>query len=244
MSALYGGARCRRGACVVVFAGTLRLGTCAARPAVGAAAPYTVGRGGLIMKDRAAADRQYRRHRASRREHRPAAGAARSPGSGCSAQRTRPRPRVSKSLALMSGLTSLRRFIGADLVHAHGLKAGWLGIPIAWMFRVPLVDVAQRCAGRWTAPAAVRQTQRAVAADLTLGPAAISSLKAVRLGARNARLSPIAAPVLPAARSAATSSDGLSVLALRTRWYSRSAGWPPEEPGHGARHSRGCTRQA
>ena len=35
-------------------------------------------------EDRAAVDRQYRRHRASRGEHRPKAGAARSPGTGVS----------------------------------------------------------------------------------------------------------------------------------------------------------------
>ena len=110
-------------------------------------------------------------------------------------------------------LTSLRRFIGADLVHAHGLKAGWLGLPIAWMFRTPGRDVAQRGAGRWTRAGSGAQTLRAVAmgADLTLGASRDLVAQATRLGARNARLSPIAAPALPAARSAATISDVLSV---------------------------------
>jgi glycosyltransferase involved in cell wall biosynthesis len=51
-------------------------------------------------------------------------------------------------------------------------------------------------------PAAVRQMQRAVAmgADLTLGASSDLVAQAVRLGARNARLSPIAAPALPPAR--------------------------------------------
>jgi glycosyltransferase involved in cell wall biosynthesis len=100
-------------------------------------------------------------------------------------------------------LTSQRRFIGADLVHAHGLKAGWLGIPIAWMFRVPLVVTWHNAVlGDGLAPAAVRQMQRAVAmgADLTLGASRDLVAAARRLGAKHARLSPIAAPALPAAR--------------------------------------------
>ena len=99
-------------------------------------------------------------------------------------------------------LTSLRRFTGADLVHAHGLKAGWLGLPIAWMFKVPLVVTWHNAVlGEGLAPAAVRQTLRAVAlgADLTLAASRDLLAQAVRFGAR-ARLSPIAAPVLPPAR--------------------------------------------
>ena len=132
-------------------------------------------------------------------------------------------------------------------VHAHGLKAGWLGLPIAWMFRVPLVVTWHNAVlGDGLAPAAVRQTLRAVAlgADLTLGASRDLVAQAVRFGARNARLSPIAAPVLPPARISRDEQRRLSVLTLTTRSYSRSAGWPPEEPGHGARHSRGGTRQA
>jgi glycosyltransferase involved in cell wall biosynthesis len=100
-------------------------------------------------------------------------------------------------------LASMRRFIGADLVHAHGLKAGWLGLPIAWMFRVPLVVTWHNAVlGDGLVPAAVRQTLRAVAtgADLTLGASRDLVAEATRLGARNARLSPIAAPALPAAK--------------------------------------------
>jgi glycosyltransferase involved in cell wall biosynthesis len=99
-------------------------------------------------------------------------------------------------------LNSPRRFIGADLVHAHGLKAGWLGLPIAWMYRVPLVVTWHNAVlGDGLAPSAARQMQRAVAmgADLTLGASRDLVALARRLGARNARLSPIAAPVVPPA---------------------------------------------
>jgi glycosyltransferase involved in cell wall biosynthesis len=100
-------------------------------------------------------------------------------------------------------LRSLRRFTGADLVHAHGLKAGWLALPIAWMFKVPVVVTWHNAVlGEGLAPAAVRQTLRAVAlgADMTLAASRDLVAQAVRFGARNARLSPIAAPVLPPAR--------------------------------------------
>jgi glycosyltransferase involved in cell wall biosynthesis len=104
-------------------------------------------------------------------------------------------------------LGSPRRFIGADLVHAHGLKAGWLGLPIAWMYRIPLVVTWHNAVlGDGIAPSAARQLQRAVAlgADLTLGASHDLVAHARRLGARNVRLSPIAAPVLP---PASTSRD-------------------------------------
>jgi glycosyltransferase involved in cell wall biosynthesis len=100
-------------------------------------------------------------------------------------------------------LASPRRFIGADLVHAHGLKAGWLGLPIAWMYKVPLVVTWHNAVlGEGLAPTAVRQIQRAVAmgADLTLGASSDLVAQARRLGAKNARLSPIAAPRLPDAK--------------------------------------------
>jgi glycosyltransferase involved in cell wall biosynthesis len=99
-------------------------------------------------------------------------------------------------------LPSPRRFIGADLVHAHGLKAGWLGLPIAWMYRVPLIVTWHNAVlGDGIVPSAARQTQRAVAigADLTLGASRDLVAQARRLGARNARFSPIAAAVVPPA---------------------------------------------
>ena len=100
-------------------------------------------------------------------------------------------------------LRSLRRFVGVDLVHAHGLKAGSLAIPIAWMFKVPLIVTWHNAIlGDGIRPAAVRQTLRAVAmgADLTLGASTDLVSLARGLGAKNARLSPIAAPVLPPAK--------------------------------------------
>jgi glycosyltransferase involved in cell wall biosynthesis len=100
-------------------------------------------------------------------------------------------------------LTSQRRFIGVDLVHAHGLKAGWLGTPIAWMFKVPVVVTWHNAVlGDGLRPKTVRQMQRVVAmgADLTLAASSDLVALARRLGAKNARLSPIAAPVLPAAK--------------------------------------------
>src|SRR6476659_3915284 len=101
-------------------------------------------------------------------------------------------------------LTSPRRLIGADLIHAHELKAGWLGLPIAWMYKVPLVVTWHNAVlGDGIAPAAARQTLRAVAmgADLTLGASRDLVALASRLGARNVRFSPIAAPVLPQAKT-------------------------------------------
>jgi glycosyltransferase involved in cell wall biosynthesis len=101
-------------------------------------------------------------------------------------------------------LRSPRRFIGADLVHAHGLKAGWLGLPIAWTYRVPLVVTWHNAVlGDGLAPSAARQLQRAVAmgADLTLGASRDLVAQARRLGARNVRFSPIAAPVVPPANT-------------------------------------------
>ena len=46
-------------------------------------------------------------------------------------------------------LSSPRRFIGADLVHAHGLKAGWLGLPIAWMYKGSRRQQRARHFERW-----------------------------------------------------------------------------------------------
>jgi glycosyltransferase involved in cell wall biosynthesis len=104
-------------------------------------------------------------------------------------------------------LGSPRRFLGADLVHAHGLKAGWLGLPIAWMYRVPLVVTWHNAVlGDGLAPSAARQMQRAVAmgADLTLAASSDLVVQARQLGARHTRLSPIAAPIVPPATTSRT----------------------------------------
>ena len=116
-------------------------------------------------------------------------------------------------------LTSQRRFIGADLVHAHGLKAGWLGIPIAWMFKVPIVVTWHNAVlGDGLVPAAVRQMQRAVAmgADLSLGAARQDQPRRAAAGSWCWR-----------SRHGAT--------------HGQPAG-TPEKSWHGARYSRGGTR--
>ena len=72
------------------------------------------------------------------------------------------------------------------------------------MYKVPLVVTWHNAVlGDGIAPAAVRQTLRAVAmgADLTLGASRDLVALATRLGARNVRFSPIAAPVLPQAKT-------------------------------------------
>ena len=199
-------ARCGRHGCVVcrgVRGDTATSGTCAARAALGAATPYTFSRGGFIMKVAqllTASTGGIGRHVGSiapRLEQRGHQVRVFCPKVTAEAQGFH-------ELGLdVWPLTSLRRFTGADLVHAHGLKAGWLGLPIAWMFKVPLVVTWHNAVlGEGLAPAAVRQTLRAVAlgADLTLAASGDLVAQAVRFGARNARLSPIAAPVLPPAR--------------------------------------------
>jgi glycosyltransferase involved in cell wall biosynthesis len=109
-----------------------------------------------------------------------------------------------EATAEAQGFAKLGLDVGADLIHAHGLKAGWLGLPIAWMYKVPLVVTWHNAVlGDGIAPAAARQTLRAVAmgADLTLGASRDLVALATRLGARNVRFSPIAAPVLPQAKT-------------------------------------------
>ena len=113
-------------------------------------------------------------------------------------------------------LTDLSRVRGADVVHAHGYKAGGLCWPIARLAGVPLVVSwhnavlgGQRSAG------VARLLQSAVArgADLTLGASSDLVAEARRLGARRARLLAVAAPPLPPAtvsRAAARASLGLA----------------------------------
>ena len=99
----------------------------------------------------------------------------------------------------LSGLAGLR---GADVVHAHGYKAGALAIPVTRLARIPLVVTWHNAAvgAGWTA-AAARLLQRLVVrgADLTLGASGDLVAEATRLGARRARLATVAAPALPAA---------------------------------------------
>ena len=89
---------------------------------------------------------------------------------------------------------------GAAVVHAHGYKAGALAWPAAKVARAPLV-VSWHNAVLPDHPAAgrARLLQRLVAraADLTLGASADLVTEAGRLGARSARLLPVAAPPVP-----------------------------------------------
>jgi glycosyltransferase involved in cell wall biosynthesis len=99
----------------------------------------------------------------------------------------------------LSALAALR---GADVVHAHGYKAGALTIPVTRLARSPLVVTWHNAVlGAGGTARAARLLQRVVArgAELTLGASSDLVAEATRLGARKARLAPVAAPALPAA---------------------------------------------
>jgi glycosyltransferase involved in cell wall biosynthesis len=101
------------------------------------------------------------------------------------------------------GLSALGRARHADVLHAHGYKAGALAA-LAGVGGPPLVVTWHNAVlGRGRAAVAGRILQRAVAraADLTLGASSDLVAEAVRLGARAARLGPVAAPVLPSPAS-------------------------------------------
>jgi glycosyltransferase involved in cell wall biosynthesis len=113
-------------------------------------------------------------------------------------------------------LAELGRVRGADVVHAHGYKAGGLGWPIARFAGAPLVVSWHNAVlpGHRTAGLA-RLLQRAVArgADLTLCASSDLLGEARRLGAAGPRLLPVAAPALPPAavsRAEARASLGLA----------------------------------
>jgi glycosyltransferase involved in cell wall biosynthesis len=93
---------------------------------------------------------------------------------------------------------------GADVVHAHGYKAGAWAWPAAGLARVPLV-VSWHNAVLPDHPARGRarllQVLVARAADLTLGASADLVAEARRSGAGRARLLPVAAPPVPPART-------------------------------------------
>jgi glycosyltransferase involved in cell wall biosynthesis len=98
-------------------------------------------------------------------------------------------------------LPELRRIRGADVVHAHGYKAGALALPWARLFGVPLVVTWHNAvlAPGWPGRAG-RLLQRVVAhgADLTLGASSDLVREARAAGARHAELAAVAAPRLPA----------------------------------------------
>lgn len=97
-------------------------------------------------------------------------------------------------------LGDLARLTGADVIHAHGYKAGGLAVPVRLLRRTPLVVTWHNAVlGLDRRAAAARLLQRVVArgADLTLGASADLVQQARWSGARNARLGPVAAPTLP-----------------------------------------------
>ena len=113
-------------------------------------------------------------------------------------------------------LTELGRARGADVVHAHGYKAGGLSWPIARLASATLVVSWHNAVlGEHRTAVLARLLQRGVArgADLTLCASGDLRAEARRLGARHARLLPVAAPALPAAtvsRAVARANLGLA----------------------------------
>ncbi len=96
---------------------------------------------------------------------------------------------------------SLVRAVGsADLVHAHGFKAAALALPVARLRKVPLVVTWHNAVlGTGAAARVGRLLQRLSArADVVLAASSDLRAQAVALGARDARLAPVAAPALPA----------------------------------------------
>jgi glycosyltransferase involved in cell wall biosynthesis len=96
-------------------------------------------------------------------------------------------------------LSRLGRLAGANVVHAHGYKAGAIALGATTLRPVPLVVTWHNAVlGQGWSAVGGRLLQRLVArgADLTLGASTDLVVEARRLGARNARLAPVAAPVL------------------------------------------------
>jgi glycosyltransferase involved in cell wall biosynthesis len=96
-------------------------------------------------------------------------------------------------------LGRLPRLVGADVVHAHGYKAGALAASVCHLRGLPLtVTWHNAVLGRGWQARAGRLLQILVArsAELTLGASSDLVAEALRLGAREARLAPVAAPVL------------------------------------------------
>jgi len=98
------------------------------------------------------------------------------------------------------GLRDLHQARAADVVHAHGFKAGALAAAALVGARPPLVVTWHNAIlGRGSSATAGRLLQRGVAraADLTLGASSDLVAEALLLGARRARLGAVAAPTLP-----------------------------------------------
>jgi glycosyltransferase involved in cell wall biosynthesis len=101
-------------------------------------------------------------------------------------------------------LRALRQLSGADVVHAHGYKAGGLAAAATERGTPPLVVSWHNAVlGTGASGIAGRLLQAGVArmADLTLAASTDLLAEAVRLGAAEARLGPVAAPTLAPSRA-------------------------------------------
>jgi glycosyltransferase involved in cell wall biosynthesis len=107
---------------------------------------------------------------------------------------------LSSSGAEVLPLAKLGRLGGADIIHAHGYKAGALAVPVAKLRRIPLVvswHNAVLGSGRQALAGRLLQRLVARAADVTLAASSDLVALAQQYGARDARLGLVAAPVLP-----------------------------------------------
>jgi glycosyltransferase involved in cell wall biosynthesis len=122
--------------------------------------------------------------------------------------------------AEVRALTELARLRGAEVLHAHGYKAGGLCWPLARLAAAPLVvswHNAVLAEHPTAALAGALQRVVARAADLTLCASSDLLAEAQRLGAGRVRLLAVAAPTLPAAavsRAAARADLGVAEDAL------------------------------
>ena len=97
-------------------------------------------------------------------------------------------------------LTSIVRLAAADVIHAHGYKAGALVVPVARLRGIPLVvswHNAVLGSGRQALVGRILQRLLARTANVTLAASSDLVAQAMQYGARDARLGPVAAPVLP-----------------------------------------------
>jgi glycosyltransferase involved in cell wall biosynthesis len=126
-------------------------------------------------------------------------------------------------------LAELGRARGADVVHAHGYKAGGLCWPIARITGAPLaVSWHNAVLGEHRTASVARLLQRVVArcADLTLCASSDLVTEARRLGARRVQLLGVAAPALPTpsmSRALARASLGLAESAVLVLTVARLA---------------------
>jgi glycosyltransferase involved in cell wall biosynthesis len=107
---------------------------------------------------------------------------------------------LDRSGAEVFPLAGISKLAAADVIHAHGYKAGALAVPVARLRGIPLVvswHNAVLGSGRQAVVGGMLQRLLARTADVTLAASSDLVAKARSLGARDARLGPVAAPVLP-----------------------------------------------